>query len=538
MPNIEAESTALGRTARLPNNLEAERALLGCLILDNRLIADACDVFPGSAIGGAFLALDDRFSAAVEEPLFFSQCHQIIFGCLMTLHGEGRGIDLTTLGEELSQRGQYEAVGGAPYLATLENDIFSTAQVPEYARIITEKWKLRKTYRKAEQISRLALEPSQNGNSAKIEALAAEIGRIPGEGVGVDLSRLPRVLSAAEFVAQKRPALQYHIDGILPFNGKMTLSATSKFGKSMLGIQLGLAMAAGDCEWLGWKFGPSAKVLYVQAEIMDPLLEARMNWILNTLPPDLNQYRAVNNFTIQEIASCRPNLISPKGRATVEKLLEIHQPQVIIFDPLAALHPGMDENKGDQMGPALDYLSGLAHKFNCAIILIHHFNKSGTARGHSSFEGWPESDLQADYVSDDDHGVAKIISRLRCVFNPGALYLQMPSPGNPWFERMPPNYVAPGKAGKWASGQSARSGAKTGPKSEISDEDVLAHSPLGQDTQQATLTRNLMGEYGKSKATWGRHIDAMIKNGKIDHVRTEDFGNYSTRVLRRANDMS
>lgn len=250
-------------------------------------------------------------------------------------------------------------------------------------------------------------------------------------------STLPRCLPAADFITIQRPPLVFHIEGLLPYGSKLTFSATSKFGKSMWAIQTGFALAAGDCEWLGWKFGPPARVLYLQAEIMDALLEARLRWILETMPPELNRERAARNFIIQEIAKGRPNLTAPEGRAMVEALLAIHKPDVLILDPLAALHPGLEENAAESMGLALDYLGGLTLRFGCAVILVHHHSKAGAARGSSVFEAWPESDLQASFLSEDDRSIAKVLMRLRCAYNPGPLYLRMPTPESPWFERMP-----------------------------------------------------------------------------------------------------
>ena len=254
-------------------------------------------------------------------------------------------------------------------------------------------------------------------------------------------SRLPRCLSAADFLAVPRPPLVFHIENLLPYGGKMTFSATSKFGKSMFAIQTGFALAAGDCTWLGWKFGPPCRVLYFQAEIMDALLAARLEAILRSMPPQLDYERASRNFLIQETGQRRPNLYSNTGRACAEALIERHNPDVLILDPLAALCPGMEENAAESMGLALDYFSNLAARHNCAVMLVHHHGKSGVSRGSSVFEAWPESDLQAVYLSADDDSIAKVAMRLRCAFNPGPVYWRMPSEDSLWFERMPEGWA-------------------------------------------------------------------------------------------------
>lgn len=262
-----------------------------------------------------------------------------------------------------------------------------------------------------------------------IDGLRALLESAPAQVV------LPRCLSAADFLAAPREPLAFHIDGILPEGGKLTFSATSKWGKSMWAIQTGLALAAGDCEWLGWKFGKPAKVLYLQAEIMDSLLASRLQWILQSMPPGIDQVRASRNFIVQEIAGQRPNLLDPRGRTIAEKLIARHEPDVLMLDPLAAICPGMEENEAKSMGAVLDYFSNLTVRFGCAVVLVHHHGKTGVSRGSSVFEAWPESDLAASFL-DESREVAKIEMRLRCTYNKGAVYWRMPTPDLPWFESM------------------------------------------------------------------------------------------------------
>lgn len=280
-------------------------------------------------------------------------------------------------------------------------------------------------------------------------------------------SQLPACLSAAAFMAKKRPPLKWHILDWLPYRHKLTFSAPSKFGKSMWAIQAGLALAAGHCKWLGLQFGPPARVLYFQAEIMDALLEVRLKWIFKTLPAQIDRHCAMENFIIQEIEGSRPNFLRPEARQLAETLIRIHKPNIIILDPLAGLCPGYDENNAggdDSMGVVLDYFMGLTDKYNAALILIHHHSKGGGSRGSSVFEGWGDTDLQAFYLNDDedDRDVAKIKPALRCAFGEkgvtgGPIYWKFPTKTNAWFELMPEDWEpvkVPGNGKRRAGRQS------------------------------------------------------------------------------------
>jgi replicative DNA helicase len=106
--------------------LEAERALLGSILLDN------------SALN---LAME-----GVGKDDFFSEAHRITFDKMLAISEKNRTIDLVTLSEELSKEGQIERAGGAAYLAALTDGvpIGTSVAVSEYSRIVREKSILRR----------------------------------------------------------------------------------------------------------------------------------------------------------------------------------------------------------------------------------------------------------------------------------------------------------------------------------------------------------------------------------------------------------
>jgi replicative DNA helicase len=110
----------------VPHNLEAERALLGSILLDN------------SALN---LALE-----GVGRDDFFSEAHRITFDKMIAISEKNRTIDLVTLSEELAKEGQIEKAGGAAYLAALTDGVpvGTSVAVSEYSRIVKEKSILRR----------------------------------------------------------------------------------------------------------------------------------------------------------------------------------------------------------------------------------------------------------------------------------------------------------------------------------------------------------------------------------------------------------
>lgn len=125
-----SQQTAQAPSTKLPMpaNSETERALLGAIVLDNRLIIDAIERLPR----------DDRGVSVFSEP-----ANQSIYNVMLDLHNAGVGFDLTILSSELHRRGVLEAIGGPSYLAGLEDNVFALGQTPEYARIVADYWRRR-----------------------------------------------------------------------------------------------------------------------------------------------------------------------------------------------------------------------------------------------------------------------------------------------------------------------------------------------------------------------------------------------------------
>src|SRR6184192_530664 len=107
----------------LPHNLEAERSVLGAILLHNDAFNLAAEV--------------------IDAGDFFRDAHRRIFDRMVKLVERGDAIDLVTLKEELSRSADLEEVGGPAYIAALVDGVPRSTNVEHYARIIKEKATLR-----------------------------------------------------------------------------------------------------------------------------------------------------------------------------------------------------------------------------------------------------------------------------------------------------------------------------------------------------------------------------------------------------------
>src|SRR3989442_1669574 len=103
----------------LPHSLDAERSVLGSILLDDRLYNHAAE----------FLKKDD----------FYLGSHKKLFSRMEALSGLSRPIDMITLKDELIKSGELEDVGGTAYVASLIDGVPRTSNIEHYARIVKDK---------------------------------------------------------------------------------------------------------------------------------------------------------------------------------------------------------------------------------------------------------------------------------------------------------------------------------------------------------------------------------------------------------------
>ena len=167
----------------LPSNLDAERSILGAILLDNSALNTAIE--------------------ALKPDDFFLPQHRQVFNQMIALGEAQQAIDLVTLTEELHRRGELESSGGAPYLASLADGVPRVSNVEHYARIVKEKAMLRNLIHATHNIQQQAFEAEEgadmilDGAESKIFALAEDrvkAGLIPiKEIVQQNFDRLEKI---------------------------------------------------------------------------------------------------------------------------------------------------------------------------------------------------------------------------------------------------------------------------------------------------------------------------------------------------------
>lgn len=119
-----------------PQNIEAEAAVLGSVLIDPQALSVVAEV--------------------LRPADFYRDGHRLLFQAAIDLFAKGHPADLVTLTDELERRNQLEQAGGADYITMLVNTVPTSANIEHYAQIVERTAILRKLIHVAGQIAALA----------------------------------------------------------------------------------------------------------------------------------------------------------------------------------------------------------------------------------------------------------------------------------------------------------------------------------------------------------------------------------------------
>jgi replicative DNA helicase len=132
-----------------PQNLEAEQAVLGAVLIENDAINKIVDI----------LSPDD----------FYKETHRKIYSAMLGMFESSEPIDLVTLTNALRGAKSLENVGGASYLSTLVSLVPTAANIKNHAKIVREKAVLRKLIHTATDIISQSYDEEASGRGRDVE---------------------------------------------------------------------------------------------------------------------------------------------------------------------------------------------------------------------------------------------------------------------------------------------------------------------------------------------------------------------------------
>jgi replicative DNA helicase len=359
-----------------PHSAEAEQAVLGGLMLDNR----------------TWDAIADRLDATD----FYRRDHQLIFEGITELASKSEPFDAVTLSEWLERKTLAEQTGGLAYLASLVRDTPSAANVRAYAEIVRERSTLRQLISVGGEIASSAYDPEGRDAGQIVDEAERRVFQIAesrnktGSGFVPLRNDLGSVIDRLDMLAQNKGELTGVSTGFnrldemtagLQKGDLIVIAGRPSMGKTTFALNIAENAA----------FGPKkAKVGIFSMEMSREQLAFRMVSSLGRV--DQTHLRVGNvgdeewsritgaiemmknaNIHIDDTGALTPTEV----RARARRLKREHGLDLIVLDYLQLMQvAGTKENRATEISEISRSLKALAKELSVPVIALSQLNRS------------------------------------------------------------------------------------------------------------------------------------------------------------------
>jgi len=157
-----------------PQNLDAEKSLLGAVLIDEETLAD--------------------ISEHVTAKDFYEKRNAIIYAGMMRLYEKHKPVDLLTLSDELKRKNEIEIIGGSAYLTELTNYVPTSAHAEAYAELVAQKAVRRRLIKASGEISELGYD-EETTTQELLEKAEAELFSVSDQSLKQDLVSIESILT-------------------------------------------------------------------------------------------------------------------------------------------------------------------------------------------------------------------------------------------------------------------------------------------------------------------------------------------------------
>lgn len=388
----------------LPHNLDAERSVLGAILIQN----DAYN-----------LAV-----AVVRPEDFYRDAHRRIFARVIDLAERGMAIDFVTLKEELTRAGELETVGGPAYVASLVDGVPRATNVEYYARIVKEKAILRSLIVAGNQIVAEAYQAEQDAAEVLDRAEHA-IFQIAEGRVRTGFTSLYDIAQDSVEAIQKAHEEKQLITGVptgfhdldqltsgLQRGDLIIVAARPSMGKTSLALNIAQHVGTHAKKTVGvFSLEMSKEQLFLrmlssEAQIDGHALRTgflrRDDWgRLTTALGVLGQAKVYIDDT--------PSIGVLEMRAKARRLASEHGLDLLVIDYIQLMQGrGRFDNRTQELGAISRSLKGLAKELNVPIVTLSQLSRAPESRSDHR----PQlSDLRESGALEQDADVVFLIYR-------------------------------------------------------------------------------------------------------------------------------
>ena len=243
-------------------------------------------------------------------------------------------------------------------------------------------------------------------------------------------ARASKWFCAADLEGLQVPDREWLVPDLIPARTVTLLYGDGGTGKSLLALQLAVAVALGQ-SWIGLPV-KSGKALFPSAEDEADELHRRLADIVRNEGARLSDLRnltirslAGEDAMLARLAGATGPLVASDLYREVDALLEAERPALLVLDTLADMFPG-NENDKAQVRAFVGLLKRLAIKHDCAVVVLAHPSLSGMASGNGTsgnvaWSGSARSRLYLERVASEGHEAdqnARILRTMKANYGP------------------------------------------------------------------------------------------------------------------------
>ena len=359
-----------GGDRALPSNPDAERFLLGSIMLRGDRYPDVASVLPGEA--------------------FSLEKHRRIYARMKDLYDRGENIDRVTLMDELIKHDQLESVDGLSYLVSLDQGLPEFANLDSYVRIVMEKSMLRETMLLCDRISERCSLASES-SSEILEMAAAVLDSVrrkgeasnsqwitPGELIGKDAESLLFPAGNSGGIQTPWRCMTEMTSGYHP-GDLVIVAGRPGMGKSVVGMQQALTTAS-----------QGVGVAYFSLEMSKESLVRRLVAGLSRVDSHRARSGFLNAMERRQMLEAAADLDSiplfiddshahtPTATSAGLRKLRARSPVgLVIVDHLQLMKvTGRSESRHSELSEICHGFKHLAVQMGCVVMLLSQLNRS------------------------------------------------------------------------------------------------------------------------------------------------------------------
>lgn len=357
-----------------PHNLDAEKSLLGAMILDQQAINEGME--------------------NLKQEDFYSEAHRIIFDTILTMSDRNQPVDLITLSDALTTIGRLDAIGGMAYLSELTDVGILTTNAKQYAEIIEEKATLRQLIRTASDI--LERGYSEEDTKELIEVAEKNIFDITQKKNNDGFTPIGRILSKTFDQIGQMAANEGTVTGIT--TGLIDLDRkTSGFQRSDMVLiaarpSMGkTAFSLNVCKNAAMMAGASVAIFslemakeqlvqrFLSAEALVSMGAIKTGQLTEEDWPHL--IAAVGRLSKSNIfIDDTPAISISEMRAKCRRLKAEKGLDIIMIDYLQLMSGGKAESRQQEISMISRSLKALAREMNCPVIALSQLSRAPEQR--------------------------------------------------------------------------------------------------------------------------------------------------------------